>query len=242
MGRPRIPPLLRSLADYEALFAGAGNATAMGEASTMYLECPQAAGRIKALIPGARIICGLRDPVDRAYSDYQMFLRNRGRRLDPDRDLVPDAAWVRPDSHWMKIGSYHEELSRYYELFPRDQIHVFLFDDLKRDTLAMVQGIYRFIGVDPAFVPDFDTPHNVGGMPASVLLERILTNRTIRAAVQPWMSTGAANWFRRLRTRSMRKAPSLPPALKAELRRQFHDDISRTSALIGRSLDHWRGA
>ncbi len=214
----------------------------MGEASTMYLECPQAAGRIKALIPEARIICGLRDPVDRAYSDYQMFLRNRGRRLEPDRDLAPDAAWVRADSHWMKIGRYHEQLARYYELFPRERIHVFLFDDLQRNTLAVVQELYRFLGVDPAFVPDLETPHNVGGMPSSVLLERILTNRTIRAAVQPWMSTGAANWFRRLRTRSMRKAPSLPPALKAELRRQFHDDISRTSALIGRNLDHWRGA
>ena len=113
---------------------------------------------------------------------------------------------------------------------------------LQRNTLAVMQELYRLLGVDPAFVPDLETPHNVGGMPSSVLLERILTNRTIRAAVQPWMSTGAANWFRRLRTRSMRKAPSLPPALKAELRRQFHDDIRRTSDLIGRSLDHWRGA
>jgi hypothetical protein len=233
---------IRTRAEYEALFADAGKATAVGEASTMYLECPQAAGRIKALIPGARIICGLRDPVDRAYSDYQMFLRNRGRRLEPDRDLAPDAAWVRADSHWMKIGRYHEQLARYYELFPRERIHIFLFDDLQRNTLAVVQELYRFLGVDPAFVPDLETPHNVGGMPSSVLLERILTNRTLRAAVQPWMSTGAANWFRRLRTKGMRKAPSLPPALKAELRRQFHDDISRTSALIGRNLDHWRGA
>jgi hypothetical protein len=78
-------------------------------------------------------------------------------------------------------------------------------------------------------------------MPSNVLLERLLTNRTLRAAVEPWMSTGAANWFRRLRTKSMRKAPGLPPALKATLRRQFHDDIGRTSALIGRNLDHWRG-
>ena len=104
----------------------------------------------------------------------------------------------------------------------------------------MVQELYRFLGVDPAFVPDLDTPHNVGGMPASVMLERVLTNRRIRAAVQPWMSTGAANWFRRLRTSTMRKAPALPPALKGELRRQFHDDIAKTEALIGRNLDHWR--
>ena len=232
---------VKTLAEYEALFDGAGSTTAVGEASTMYLECPQAAGRIREAIPSARIICGLRDPVDRAYSDYQMFLRNRGRRLEPARDLAPDAAWVRADSHWMKIGRYHDQLARYYDLFPRERIHVFLFDDLQRNTLAVVQQIYRFLGVDPNFVPDLATPHNVGGMPSNVLLERILTNRALRAAVEPWMSTGAANWFRRLRTKSMRKAPALPPALKATLRRQFHDDISRTSTLIGRSLDHWRG-
>ena len=50
-------------------------ATAVGEASTMYLECPQAAGRIKALIPEAGIICGLRDPVDRVISAFY-FMRS----------------------------------------------------------------------------------------------------------------------------------------------------------------------
>ena len=230
---------VKTLAEYEALFAGAGDATAVGEASTMYLECPQAAGRIRALIPEARIVCVLRDPVDRAYSDYQMYLRNRGRRLEA-HDLTRNAGWVRPDSHWMQIGRYHEQLARYYDLFPRERIHVFLFDDLQRDTLGVVQALYRFLGVDPAFVPDVDTPHNVGGMPKSVVLERVLTSRRLRAAVQPWMPTGAANWFRRLRTGTMQKAPALPAALKSELRRQFRDDIARTAALIGRNLDHWR--
>ena len=69
---------VKSLAAYEALFAGAGDAVAIGEASTMYLECPQAAARIHDLLPATRIICGLREPVDRAYSDYLMYLRNRG--------------------------------------------------------------------------------------------------------------------------------------------------------------------
>lgn len=229
---------VKTLEEYQELFAGAGAATALGEASTMYLECPQAAGRIKALVPEARIICGLRDPVDRAYSDYQMYLRNRGRRLEPG-DLAPGAGWVQGDSHWMRIGRYHDQLARYYDAFPRDHIHIFLFDDFQRNALGVVQGLYRFLSVDPTFVPDLETPHNVGGMPTSVVLERVLTNRKIRAAVQPWMSTGAANWFRRLRTRTMRKAPSLPAELKRELRRQFHDDITKTATLIGRSLDQW---
>lgn len=227
-----------SLGQYQDLFAGAGSATAIGEASTMYLECPQAAGRIRERLPAARIICGLRNPVDRAYSDYQMYLRNRGRHLGAE-DLDASAAWARPDSHWMRIGKYHEQLSRYFDAFPRGQIHIFLFDDLKRDLLGVVQELYRFVGVDPDFLPDLHTPHNVGGMPMSPLLERVLTKSAIKSAVEPWMPKPAINWLRRLRTRAMQPAPALPGPLRKELIGHFRDDLARTSELIGRSLDHW---
>jgi hypothetical protein len=50
---------------------------------------------------------------------------------------------------------------------------------------------------------------------------------------------GAANWVRRLRARTLRKAPVLPPALRQELTGHFRDDIMNTSALIGRDLEHW---
>ena len=230
---------VKTRSEYEALFADAGRAVAIGEASPIYLECPQAAGRIRETIPDARLICSLRHPVERAYSDYLMYLRQRGRRLDPARDLTPTAAWARPDSRWMQIGRYHDQLLRYYDLFPRDQLHVLLSGDIRRDAVGTVQGLYRFVGVDPAFVPDFATPHNVGGVPASGLVERVFTSRSIRMALEPWMPRRAANWFRRLRARTMRQAPSLPPALKAELTSHFREDILKTASLIDRTLDHW---
>lgn len=231
---------VKSLAEYEGLFAEAGESVAVGEASPMYLECPQAAERIRQLLPTARIICGLRHPVDRAYSDYLMYLRSRGRALNPARDLSAAAPWTRPDSHWMRIGKYHEQLERYYNSFSRDQIHIILFDDLKRNPLRVMQELYRFLGVAPDFVPDFATPHNVGGMPASRLLEGVLTSRTIRSAVEPWIPKRAANWVRRLRTRNLRQAPPLAAEFRQELTHYFRADIARTAELIGRNLEHWR--
>jgi len=230
---------VRSLLEYERLFADAGDAVAIGEASPIYLECPQTAGRIAERLPGALIVCGLRDPVDRAYSDHLMYLRSRGRRFDPERDLTPTSAWARPDSHWMQISRYHEALSRYFEAFPRGRIHVFLFDDLKRDPQAVVRQLYEALGVDPAFEPDLETPHNVGGVPANMAMERLLTSKAIRAAVEPLIPTRVANLARRLRTRNLRRAPALPTGLRNELIAHFRDDIARTSELIGRSLDHW---
>ena len=139
----------------------------------------------------------------------------------------------------MEIGKYNAPLSRYYDLFPREQIRIFLFDDLKRNALGVVQEVYQFIGADPTFKPDLETPHNVGGIPASKLMEGALANRTLRAVVEPWIPKSAANWVRRLRTRNMRQAPALPAALRSELTGYFREDIARTGELIGRSLNHW---
>jgi Sulfotransferase family len=229
---------VKTLAEYERLFDDVGGAKAVGEASTMYLECPQSAGRIREKIPGARILCSIRHPVDRAYSDYLMYLRRRGRRFQPDRDLSASAIWARPNSRWMQIGRYHEQLSRYYDAFPRDQIRVLLFDDLRHNSVEYIQDVYRFLGIDSAFVPDFDTPHAPGGIPMSRTLEGIFL-RTARSSVKHYVPKGVANWFRSLRSRTMRQPPRLPAELRKQLAVPFHDDIARTSRLIGRSLDHW---
>jgi hypothetical protein len=239
-GNPEVHRFpVKSLGEYERLFADAGDAAAVGEASPIYLECPQAAARIRALLPAARIICSLRHPVDRAYSNYLMALRHQGRRFDAARDLTTSPDWARPDRHWMRISRYHEQLTRYFDAFPRDRIHVGLFDDLKRDALGFTREVYRFLEIDPTFVPDVATPHAPGGMPVNRTLENFLTSSALRYAVKPWLPVQAANWVRRLRMRNMRQAPPLPAELRRELTNSFRDDIAQTSELIGRSLEHW---
>jgi hypothetical protein len=230
---------IKSLAEYEVQFAGAGAARAVGEASPIYLECPQAADRIRRTIPMARIVCSIRHPVDRAYSDYQMYLRRRGRRLNPVRDLTRDAPWARPGSRWLGIGRYYEHLSRYYDAFPASQIKVLLFDDLRKNALSVAQSVYQFLDVDPGFVPDLSTPHAVGGAPANQLLENALTNRTIASVAKRWLPVGVAHWVRRVRARNMEKTPPLPAELRKELTLVLRDQIQKTSTLIGRNLDHW---
>jgi hypothetical protein len=225
--------------EYEDLFHDVGGATAIGEASPLYLESPQAPARMRALLPEARIVCSLRHPVDRAYSDYLMYLRRRGRSFDPGRELSAGAAWAQADSRWMQVSRYHGQLARYFEVYPREQIHVLLFDDIRQNALGATQAVYRFLDVDPTFAPDMDTPHAPGGVPASPMLEGLLARSAISAALRPWVPTGAANWVRRLRARTLRKAPALPPAVRKEITARFREDIRRTSELIGRDLEHW---
>jgi hypothetical protein len=230
---------IKTLDEYQQLFDRAGGVRAVGEASPLYLECPQAATRIRNRLPDVQLICSIRHPVDRAYSDYLMYLRRRGRVFDPDHQLTPAAEWARSDSRWMQVSRYYQQLARYFAAFPRDQIHVMLFDDLKTNPAGAVQGVYRWLGIDSGFVPDFETPHAIGGMPASRFLEGLFTTSAISRVVRPWVPRQATNWVKRLRSRNLRQAPPLPKDLKQELTQTFHEDIRKTSELISRDLQHW---
>ncbi|HEX7048133.1 MAG TPA: sulfotransferase [Gammaproteobacteria bacterium] len=230
---------VRTDAEYEALFANAGNALAIGEASPIYLECPMSAARIRERLPDARIICGLRDPVDRAWSDYLMYLRHFDARFDAERDFSATSRWTQPDSHWMRVSRYHETLQRYFDAFPREQIHVFLFDELKRNPRKVVQDIYHFLEVDSDFSPNFAIPYNTGGLPSNRLLERVFNRTSLKNAIEPWIPKRAMHRLRRLRAANLQKAPPLPAELRAQLAGHFHDDIAQTSKLIGRNLDNW---
>ena len=230
---------VKTQAEYEEMFADAGDATAIGDVSPIYLESPHAAANISELLPDAKIICSLRNPVDRAYSDYLMYLRKRGRRIDPKQDLIASAEWAQPDSHWMALGRYHEQLSRYFDRFSRDQIRVFLAEDLRIRTDDTLGDTYRFLGVDSEYSPDLDTPHNIGGVPSSMLLERLLTNHALRTAVKPLVPKRVANRLRKLRTSNMEKPPPLPQELKMQLTRHLEEEIMMTGELTGISLDHW---
>src|SRR4051812_26536805 len=117
---------IRTVEEYEALFAGVTTETAIGEATPHYLVYPRAAQRIRDLLPAARLIASLRDPVERSYSVYQMNLRNRGVNAG-----VPFAAAIETDRNLRE--NYHDMLARYFERFPREQIAVILLEDLEQD-------------------------------------------------------------------------------------------------------------
>ena len=230
---------ITSIEQYLDLFGEAGYASAVGEASPIYLEATGTAERIAATIPEAKIICGLRNPIDRAYSDYQMYLRSRGETLDPSVDLTVDARWLQPESHWMLIGRYHAMLTPYFEVFPRSRIHIYLFDELRTESLRVVQEVYRFLAVDDTYEPDLKTPHNVGGIPAVMGVERLLTSKRLRAIVEPLVPRGAVDVIRRMRTANLRPAPPLPPEARALMTENIRDDVRRTQELIGVDLGHW---
>ena len=104
-----------SLEDYRELFRGVSTETAVGEASTLYLYSERAAARIKHHVPDVKLIAVLRNPVDRAYSDFLHLVRDGIEPLtDFPQALEAEESRIRsrwaPMWHYRRRGFYHPQL------------------------------------------------------------------------------------------------------------------------------------
>jgi hypothetical protein len=223
----------KTLEEYERHFADAGGAVAIGEVAPIYLCSRVAPDSISRIIPGAKLVAILRNPVDRAYSAYLMSKR-AGRT---SRDL--QSAFAHKRAGYIVRGRYAEYLARYYERFPREQIKILRFEDLAGSGRSLVQDLYRFLGVDASFEPPAEEVHNRGYVPKSELLNRAVHSGFVRHVLRPLLPDGVMRWARKLRSANARRPPPLPNEIRAELATYYRDDILRLQELTRVDFSAW---
>jgi hypothetical protein len=128
----------------------------LGEKSTNYLESPLAPRRIREALPDVRLIFLLRDPVERAYSNYiwtqqsgletETFERALELEEERERHLPGALRYARPFSYFSR-GLYVEHLVRFYNLFPSAQILVLRTEDVVGAPREVADRFQRFLGV-----------------------------------------------------------------------------------------------
>lgn len=226
--RSRFP--IRTLEEYEALFAPAGAATAIGEATPLYLDSPQAPPHMAAVIPDARLIASLREPVSRVWSHAQMNVR-QGRATDVAAEALRLAE---TDEH-----DYAPKFRLWLQHFRREQLHVFRYDDLIRDGNGVLAPIQRFLGIAELPV-DVGPRHNPGGIPRSRALQRVIELRALRR-LRPIAPTAAFNLVARLRQMNLAAAPPPQEQVRRRLAARYRDDVAATQDILGLDLSDWLG-
>jgi Sulfotransferase family len=175
--------------DYEALFAGAPAGALRGESTPFYLYDRAAQRRIRALIPRARLLVILRDPVERAHSNWT-HLWSAG--LEPVGDFVracaeedrrAAAGWA-AFWHYTRLGRYGEQLSDLYTVFPASQVFVLRYRALVDDPRRTLDDICAFLGVRTGLV------HEVPRENVTVHPQRSLTHATVSKLVRGAAAAG----------------------------------------------------
>ena len=220
---------------YRAQLAGAGAGQLLGEKSASYLPHAEAAERMHRLLPRAKLLVQLRNPVERAYSDYCMHYRRGEVSRDLGRYLD---AWQTPIPRLLEDGFYHRHLMRYLGVFPSEQIKILLYDDIRARPDEVFRGVCGYLGIDVAIAPqtvarrvkDKETPV----VPPEA--RRLLA--PIKALVEPYRQTRAFVAARSLLARQLRYPP-LTPELRQRLEAHYAEDVGRLAGLLGRDLSIW---
>jgi hypothetical protein len=234
---------------YHSLFDGVTKEKAVGEASHSYLYRPEAPGRILEYAPDVKLIAILRNPTERAFSHYSQMVRD-GREpvsdfldaLTAEEGRIRDNWW--PDFHYVQVGLYHAQLRRYFDLFKRDQIKVYLYEDFKGAPQVVLRDIFQFLGVDDTFVPEAAIKYNSSGLPKNMLMHASLQQlRRARPIVRRLVPEAHYRYLLRvggnLHNRNLSK-PRLTPEVRTRVTQEyFRDDIVSLERLLQRDLSAW---
>jgi len=233
---------ITQVSDYLRLFQNATTEDVLGEASVCYLWSPTAPGNIARACPQAKILMLLRNPVDRAYSQYLQVLAS-SRKPQSFREYVEAAmnshsTLMGPLYPFLHFGRYCEQVKRYLKQFPRQQVQICFYEDYQSDAAGMLRDIFQFLGVDHSFAPDISQRYMQVSIPRSHRFYRLVRPVTQWAPVKQMNTPVLRRSLKRLAFRS-RKSLAMDPPDRAFLVDFYREDILNLSQLLNRDLNAW---
>jgi hypothetical protein len=234
--------------DYEALFDSAPPGALRGESTPFYLYRRDAQLRIREMIPAARLIIVVRDPVERAHSNWT-HLWSSG--LDPIDDFVSACAaeeqrvaagWA-DFWHYRRIGLYGQQLQHLYKVFPPEQVVVLRYRDLVEDPAGTLDRICGFLGVSTGIVDQLPR-ENVTAHPEQTRRHRQMSRllRGASAVTSRLPGHPGKQIVDRLESSLQDGAAPRRPltwAERQELLPYFESDIRLLEDVTGHDYSHW---
>ena len=237
--------------DYLSLFAGGPPAALRGESTPFYLYRRDALRRIVEDVPQARMVAVLRDPVDRAYSNW-MHLWMDG--LEPQPDVVEavrleadriDRGWA-PFWHYRGLGMYGRQVADLLQLVERDRLLLLRYRDLVDEPVRTLDRVFRFLGVpsvETVTVPtDNSRVYVQDGLRVRLLSPVVRGGAALGQFLPPEVWRRASRpLVARLHRGGDVARPRLTPDQRAALLEPHLADIELLEQVTGESYADWRG-
>lgn len=225
-----------------------------GEFTTTYYLFEKVAQRIVEHFPDVKILLCLRNPVERAFSNY-LYNKRRGKETAPTFSQE-----IARQSRYIQRGFYYRYLSRFLKYFKREQVLIMFYEDCLKDPLYFIQQVYQFLNVDSTFVPP--SLHQRSNASQDTNYRFLFINKLVnqrkrlknywggRALLKFLKIIGLGKLVRlilRANLRKTKKAPAkegrgevLRESDRERLRGIYREDIQKLEKLINHDLSFWR--
>ena len=228
--------------DYLDLFQTKRKFKYYAEASPSYLYAYDSASQIKAEYPDAKILIILRNPIDRCFSNYTLRHSAGREKLTFGECIdykINFLKYRREGSrHYIRQGFYSNGIKAYKEIFS-DNVEVFLYDDLKKDSNLLISSILDFL--------DLNKTNKIN---TNFIAQQSKVNKpNFFKKIKKWkvkkilFSLIPLNWRLNLKTyinnRFLNKNYTMDITSRNKLKNLFREDIIKTSKLINKDLNHW---
>lgn len=222
---------------YLSQFDDAGLGRTVGEKSNSYLYAPEAATLIKRHLPHVKLIAQLRNPVERAYSNYCMLFRRGEVGADIESYLEPNLAG---DSRLLVSGNFASHLQAFVDLFGREKLLILFFEGVAGDPERQMSQVRTHLGLEPhPLAPDAGKKVKDKSAP-NVSEEWSKRLGWMKPMVRPLRGTAAFEAARGWIAREI-QYPLLTDDLRNRLYDYYGPSIAALESLSGQSLSHWNG-
>jgi len=239
------------LDQYLAYFSGAGDRRA-GDATPSYFRNVEVvADRMRQLYGDAppRFLLLLRDPVERAYSHYLHNVSEGREPLSFEEALAAEQADpASKQGDWKGYftdGVYADTLEQWFAQFPRERFCIFRSGELAQRPDAVLEEIFRFLGVDPTAEVNTEVNLNQTGEDQSRALGTLLSvvpmrlRALVRRGIPQSIRLPVEQFIRRRSTGDASDRPSLDPEMECALRERYAPHVRRLAGLLDRDFSSW---
>ncbi len=233
-------------------FCGVNKEKAVGELSPHYLYHPFCRDRIRKNLEDLKFIILLRNPIDRAYSNYWMEVK-RGHEtlsfkdaIEKEQQRIETGLFEKETFSYMHRGLYHGQIEAYMELFPESEFLVLLSDDLKNDRVDTMINIYKFLGVDTDVdISCLQKTYRTAKKIRWVLLQNFIKSppywsQVFVKAIIPFKQRQIIKSFISKRNVTSFLPPPMSDSVREHLRGFFSESNKKLEKLIGRSVESWK--
>jgi Sulfotransferase family len=233
---------------YERLFAAAPAGTVRFESTPFYLWDRASHARIACTLPDVKLIAVIRDPIDRAFSNWTHLWADG---LEPERDFRAAcraeprriaAGWA-PFWRYLELGRYGEQFQSLFTHVDPARVRVIRYRELIDAPGSTLDELCRFLGVETGVLTHLPES-NVGRWSADNAVNRVL-RRGVRAGAAAGAFADPRIWRAAQRPllsalqRGDEHRPRLHPDVRAQLVEGFRDDNEVLSRLLGQDYSDW---